>query len=591
MSLNGWLQRLNNTMEQIPIHTANCKTCTDNYLYFCHNSFQIMHIRRIFLLLFCCLVSLLQASTYSQLMLEEGVRKSLNGYISLYEDAADTATLAHVDTFFRSGKMLSGKSIPEKLVENRCYWLHFAVSNPIRNSLPWMLQFQTPVSSADVYAICTDHSAGKTDTLHTHAESVNNYHKLKVEINPHSGSVTHYYVRLYQHLPMTFTVGRICLVPYAEYMDSFIEQSTMVGFIVGIMFLLLMYHTFMLAVRRKWLYLFYVLYLVFHIGYVLYGSYYVEYVLIDSNQLSYSWMCMSFSIGIFFYTLFIRAFIGKDNMPRSIDKWFYRPYIVFLIISNLGMIFLSVLNNDWFYRFYMLIPIIYSVLGLMIALLLIAWVGNLEIRLVLIGSVITVVSGICATYLDMRSYIDNNHVYNLGMVADVLFYAYAINLKHRHEKKRVQDQQAELLTVRSKIETQQRELTIKALYINQQNHILDELRTHIQAAHDSNPDTQSGTVSLLATLERHIHQSSWDEFERYFIEVHPSFYTTLKVRCPALTQNELRLCALLRLNLNTKQIADITQKTAKSIDVTRSRIRQKLDLQRDDSLYDIISAI
>lgn len=551
-----------------------------------------MHIRSL-LVIFILLMrhAGFSAAPCAPIQLEENKRIELRGRIGLYEDRTGRAGITDITALCSNGRLLTGDSIPAELVENRSYWIHFAINNRLEHSLPWMLQFGTPVSNAAVYAICTDPVSGIADTIVTHAESVNNYHKLKIEINPHSGCTTQYFVRFYQQLPMPYSTKNISLIPYSQYTDSFIEQASLVGFFVGIMFLLFMYHTFMLAVRRQKLYFFYVMYLFFHIGYVLYGSYYVEYVLIERNQMAYSWMYMSFSFGIFFYTLFIRTFIGRDNMPCGVDKWFFRPYIVFLTASNIGMLVLLALSNSWFYRFYMLIPLIYSILGLFLALTLIIRISQLETRLVLIGSVITVTSGISATVMDLYSLADNNHIYNLGMVADVLFYSYAINLKHRHEKRRAKEQQAELISVKDKIETQQRELTMKALYINQQDHILNELRSHIQLAQDNRTEDEASMSSLLSTIERHAHQSSWEEFERYFIEVHPSFYASLKDRFPALTQNELRLCALLRLNLNTKQIADITQKTPKSIDVTRSRIRQKLNLHRDDSLYDIIAAV
>ena len=48
----------------------------------------------------------------------------------------------------------------------------------------------------------------------------------------------------------------------------------------------------------------------------------------------------------------------------------------------------------------------------------------------------------------------------------------------------------------------------------------------------------------------------WEEFSLYFEQVHRTFFTNLKSRFSELTNNELRLAALLRLNLNTKEIAN-----------------------------------
>jgi DNA-binding CsgD family transcriptional regulator len=83
----------------------------------------------------------------------------------------------------------------------------------------------------------------------------------------------------------------------------------------------------------------------------------------------------------------------------------------------------------------------------------------------------------------------------------------------------------------------------------------------------------------------------WKEFEVHFNQTHPGFYKILTNKYPELTQNEVRLCAFLKLNLNTKEIAQITQKTPRSIEVMRSRIRQKMDLERDVNIGQMLTKL
>ena len=52
--------------------------------------------------------------------------------------------------------------------------------------------------------------------------------------------------------------------------------------------------------------------------------------------------------------------------------------------------------------------------------------------------------------------------------------------------------------------------------------------------------------------------ANWDEFECYFERVTPAFFQTLSVQYPDLTRNEQRVCALLWLGLNVKEIANLT---------------------------------
>jgi DNA-binding CsgD family transcriptional regulator/tetratricopeptide (TPR) repeat protein len=78
------------------------------------------------------------------------------------------------------------------------------------------------------------------------------------------------------------------------------------------------------------------------------------------------------------------------------------------------------------------------------------------------------------------------------------------------------------------------------------------------------------------------------EFEQRFNGVHESFYDKLRAAAPDLTPNELRICAMIRLNLSTKEIADLTGRSVGTIDNTRSSIRKKLNLSDQDGLMQFL---
>ena len=84
---------------------------------------------------------------------------------------------------------------------------------------------------------------------------------------------------------------------------------------------------------------------------------------------------------------------------------------------------------------------------------------------------------------------------------------------------------------------------------------------------------------------------TWQEFETHFNQVHAHFYQRLMTKFPTLTSNEKKLCAFIRLNLSTKEICAITQHSQKSIEIARTRLRQKLNLLRDQPLSAVIAAI
>jgi DNA-binding CsgD family transcriptional regulator len=83
----------------------------------------------------------------------------------------------------------------------------------------------------------------------------------------------------------------------------------------------------------------------------------------------------------------------------------------------------------------------------------------------------------------------------------------------------------------------------------------------------------------------------WNNFDTSFLAVHEDFLNRLKTMAPDLSPTEIRICALMRLNLNTKEIATITHRSTGTIDNARSRIRKQLGLSEDRNLYDFLSSL
>lgn len=80
----------------------------------------------------------------------------------------------------------------------------------------------------------------------------------------------------------------------------------------------------------------------------------------------------------------------------------------------------------------------------------------------------------------------------------------------------------------------------------------------------------------------------WQRFMEYFQNVYHDFLGNLKREHPSITANELRLCALLKINLSTKEIANMLNITPESLRTAKYRLRKKLDLMDDDRLNDFI---
>ena len=109
---------------------------------------------------------------------------------------------------------------------------------------------------------------------------------------------------------------------------------------------------------------------------------------------------------------------------------------------------------------------------------------------------------------------------------------------------------------------------------------------------DCNFENSQQTIDELITeLKYYIKDQAWEQFESYFKSVHPNFVKNLLTKYPILTTNDIKLCVLLRLNLNSKEIASITFKNSHSIDIARYRLRKKMKLKRSDKLTLILMKI
>lgn len=83
-------------------------------------------------------------------------------------------------------------------------------------------------------------------------------------------------------------------------------------------------------------------------------------------------------------------------------------------------------------------------------------------------------------------------------------------------------------------------------------------------------------------------QEDWKQFEYHFDQIHGDFLNRLREQYNDLTPNEQKLCALLRLNLSTKEIASLMSITLRGVEIARYRLRKKLDLEQGQNLSKFI---
>lgn len=80
-------------------------------------------------------------------------------------------------------------------------------------------------------------------------------------------------------------------------------------------------------------------------------------------------------------------------------------------------------------------------------------------------------------------------------------------------------------------------------------------------------------------------------FHKLFSEVHQDFINRLTSKHTILTANDIRIVSFIRINLGTKEIANLMNISPKSVDIARYRLRKKLDLAHEDDLNKYIREI
>jgi PAS domain S-box-containing protein len=139
------------------------------------------------------------------------------------------------------------------------------------------------------------------------------------------------------------------------------------------------------------------------------------------------------------------------------------------------------------------------------------------------------------------------------------------------------------------LESKKKELvstTLRLVQISELNNsMIADLSSLTEYTNDKGPEIIKRALSKfsLSTSE-----NFWKEFEQRFLSVHESFYKRLNELFPDLTPGEIKLCAFLRLNLSSKDIAAVTFQNSQSIDMARYRLRKKMALSQDENLVDFL---
>lgn len=171
-------------------------------------------------------------------------------------------------------------------------------------------------------------------------------------------------------------------------------------------------------------------------------------------------------------------------------------------------------------------------------------------------------------------------------------------LQKDHEIVRKLKEQAENDLVHLSNEKLQSEIAYKTsqlanstMAMVRKNEMLGELQSEIDAMRTELgsrlPTKYVNRLSKLIDQEMK-NETEWELFEALYDQAHGDFFKRLKSDYPSLTPSDLRLCAYLRMNLASKEIAPLLNITVRGVEERRYRLRKRMNLNTDENLSERI---
>ncbi len=138
--------------------------------------------------------------------------------------------------------------------------------------------------------------------------------------------------------------------------------------------------------------------------------------------------------------------------------------------------------------------------------------------------------------------------------------------------------------LRLDIDNKNRELGLATMNLIKRNELLNKIKEELSVT--KSLDEIKHVVKL---INKNLNNTDdWKLFEEAFNNADKDFLKKVKTIHPALTPNDLRLCAYLRLNLSSKEIAPLLNISLRSVEVKRYRLRKKMNLPHEASLTSYI---
>ncbi len=171
-------------------------------------------------------------------------------------------------------------------------------------------------------------------------------------------------------------------------------------------------------------------------------------------------------------------------------------------------------------------------------------------------------------------------------------------LKEAEFKKEVEKSEVEVNKLNNEklladINHKNSQLASTTMHLVQKSEILMKIKNDLNSlVKDLPSENKKKLKEISRTIEYDIQQDdNWNQFELYFDQVHENFFKNLRKKHPELSPKDQKLCAYLRMNLSTKEIAPLLNISVRGVEISRYRLRKKLSLDSNTNLVAFITDI
>lgn len=174
-----------------------------------------------------------------------------------------------------------------------------------------------------------------------------------------------------------------------------------------------------------------------------------------------------------------------------------------------------------------------------------------------------------------------------GLVLSVLVFGFGFyGFSQRIKRNKLEREKVE-----AELAFKKKELTTHALHLAKKNEVLESLKQKASELKQTDNSGKSYQELIRTITFDQQDDKAWANFTSYFEAVHKDFEKEVVLRYPDISKNELRLMALMKMNLSSKEIANILNISAVGVKKARNRLRKKMQLAPEDSLETTIIAI